>query len=128
MQGLQAYYDLGDDGLWQLMTGLGAGMGLRGFTCGAVTGAAVACGMVISRRLDSTRDDRRALREETYRRVQDLTRRFEAEFGTVECRSLTDCDLLTPEGQAKFVATNANDRVCRPAVRCAVQAAISALA
>jgi C_GCAxxG_C_C family probable redox protein len=127
LQGLQAYYDLGDDGLWQLMTGLGAGIGRRGFTCGAVTGAAVACGMVISRRLGSTRDDRGALREETYRRVQDLTRRFEAEFGTVECRKLTGCDLLTPEGQAEFVATNANDRVCRPAVRFALQAAILAL-
>ncbi len=102
-------------------------MGRRGFVCGAVTAGVAACGMVVGQRSEATREGRGALREETYSRVQELTRHFEAEFGTVECRELTACDLLTPEGQATFKATGANDRICRPAVRFVVQASIEVL-
>ncbi len=127
MQVLQAYYSLEDANLWRLMTGLGAGMSRRGFVCGSVSAGAVVCGMVLGQRSDATRADRAALREQTYSRVQALTRRFEAEFGTVECRRLTGCDLLTPKGQATFRADEVNDRVCRPTVRFVVQAAIEVL-
>ena len=121
---LQAYYGLEEDDLWQVATGLGAGISRRGFTCGAVTGAALACGLVTAQQRGSTKEDRRGLREETYSRVQELTRRFEARFGTVECRAMTGCDFLTPEGQVAFKKNRGMELVCRPAVRLAVEMAV----
>jgi C_GCAxxG_C_C family probable redox protein len=124
LQGLQAYYGLENENLWQLATGLGAGVSRRGFICGAITGGTLACGMVTAMQRGSTREDVRGLREETYSRVQELTRRFEARFGTVECRKMTGCDFLTPEGQAHFKESQGMDRTCRPAVRLVVESVI----
>ncbi len=124
MQGLQAYYGVEDESLWMLATGLGAGMSRRGFACGAVTGAIIGCGMATALGRSSTREDRRGLREETYSRVQALTRRFEARFGSVDCSAMTGCDFQTAEGQADFKARGLMDGVCRPAVRQAVEAVV----
>ena len=121
---LQAYYGLEDDSLWQLATGLGAGISRRGFTCGALTGAVLACGLATAQQRGSTKEDRRGLREETYSRAQELTRRFEARFGTVECRAMTGCDFLTPEGQADFRKNRGMELVCRPSVRLAVETVV----
>ncbi len=124
MQVLQAYHGVEDEKLWQLATGLGSGMSRRGFVCGALTGGILAAGMVTSLQRGSTREDRKGLREETYSRVQDLARRFEARFGTVNCSDMTGCDFLTPEGQADFKAKGLMDSVCRPAVRFVVETVI----
>lgn len=124
MQVLQAYYGLEDENLWQVATGLGAGVSRRGFMCGAVTGGVMACGLATARQRDLGREARKSLREETYSRAQELMRRFEARFGTVNCLEMTGCDFLTPEGQARFKETQGMDLVCRPAVRLAVESAI----
>lgn len=124
MQVLQAYYGVEDGDLWQLVTGLGSGIARRQFICGAFTGGVLACGLVTARRRKSTREDRKGLREDSYTKVQELARRFEAQFGTVSCREMIGCDLLTPEGQAAFKQTGMMDGVCRPAVRFAVESVI----
>lgn len=124
MQVLQAYYGIEDQGLWQLATGLGAGVSRRGFVCGAVTGGALACGLITGYKRGSTREDRIGLRNESYSKIQQMTRRFEEQYGTVNCWNMTKCDLLTPEGQAAFKANQVMERVCRPAVRLVVETVI----
>jgi C_GCAxxG_C_C family probable redox protein len=122
LQALQSYYRLQDQQLWRTATGLGAGMGRQGLTCGAVTGACLAMGLVTSQTKQT--QGVLGLKEETYARVSELIRRFEAQFGTTSCRVMTGCDLRTPQGQADFKTNQISDRVCYPAVRLAVEAVI----
>jgi C_GCAxxG_C_C family probable redox protein len=96
----------------------------RGFLCGALTGGVLACGLAVGSRRGTGRDDLRGLREETYAKVQELSWRFEARFGAVDCMAMTGCDFLTAEGQAKFREQKLLDSVCRPAVRLVVEQAI----
>lgn len=118
---LQARYGVQDESLWRLVAGLGAGMGRGGFARGALTGGVLAIGMATGLQRGSAREDVRGLREESYSRVRQFSRRFEERFGSVECRAMTGCDFLTPEGQARFKAMGLMDGVCRPAVALAVE-------
>ncbi len=122
MQVLQAHYALENEDLWRLATGLGAGIGHQGYVCGALTGGSIACGLVLGRLRNSSKEDRYALRDETYAKVQELTRRFRERFGSVVCRELTGCDFLTPEGQRRFKAEGVLQSTCLPAVRLVVEA------
>lgn len=124
MQVLQGYYGLGDDNLWMLATGLGAGISRQQMECGAVTGGVLAIGLATALQRGSTREDRKGLRDETYSRVQQLTRRFEEQYGSVNCGEMTGCDFRTAEGPAKFKETQGMDLVCRPAVRFVVETVV----
>ena len=121
---LQAYYGIEDEKLWQLATGLGAGLSRQRYVCGAVTGATLALGLANAVRRGSNREDVRGLRDETYAKVQELTRRFEVKFGSSSCGELTGCDFRTREGQSDFKAKGLMDSLCRPAVRFAVESVI----
>ncbi len=99
-------------------------MSRRGYVCGAVTGGILALGLGAAARRGSTREDVRGLREETYSKVQEMTRRFEAKFGTASCGELTGCDFLTNKGQQDFKASGRMDSVCRPAVRFVVETVV----
>lgn len=127
MQVLQVRYGLEQEELWPLATAFGSGMSRRGFVCGAVSGGIIACGLVTAHQLGTTRESRRELRERSYSRVQELTRRFEEKFGSVECRAMVGCDFLTPEGQATFKERHLMDRVCRPAVQFVTEAMVEIL-
>lgn len=124
MQVLQAYYGIEDQGLWQLAAGLGAGIGRRGFVCGAVTGGALACALITGKQRGSTREDRIGLREESYSKIQQMTRRFEEKFGTLNCRDITKIDFMTPEGRAAFKENQIMEKVCYPVVRLVVETVI----
>ncbi len=67
-------------------------------------------------------EDVAGLKEESYAKVLELTRRFEEQFGTTSCRTMTGCDLLSPEGRADYQQNQIAERVCRPAVKSAVRA------
>ncbi len=82
----------------------GGGIAGTGETCGAVTGAALALGLLDQ--LGGETADPAASRA----RLQDLTARFAAEFGGVRCRDLTGFDLTTVAGHDAFVASGGNDR------------------
>jgi C_GCAxxG_C_C family probable redox protein len=78
---------------------LNGGIAYTGATCGAITGAALALGMLAERRLDDHRAAKRAARLLTV----ELMRRFEEEFGATTCKALTGADLSTEEGHQAFI-------------------------
>ncbi len=83
----------------KIADGFGAGMGRKQKVCGAISGAVLVLGLLYGRGEDDPLDKH----EHTYEKVKDLIERFETQHGTVICRELLKgCDLLTPEGQAKF--------------------------
>jgi C_GCAxxG_C_C family probable redox protein len=78
---------------------LNGGIAYSGATCGAVTGAALALGMLAASRIDDHREAKRVARELT----RDLLEAFEAAFGATTCRALTGVDLATDEGHRAFL-------------------------
>lgn len=127
LQVLQAYHGIENEDLWRVATGVGAGISRQGLVCGALTGGALACGLIIGRQRYPNRDDRTALRDETYAKVQELTRRFQERFGTVECRTMIGCDLSTAEGRQAFQDTHQMELTCRPAVRLVLETVLHLL-
>ncbi len=115
----------GED-FWVLGAGFGGGIG-RQLTCGAVTGGVMAIGLAVARRERLGRDSAGVLVSHTVPKVSELTRRFEEKFGALDCRTLTGvaADGWSPEGFRAFAESGAPDRVCRPAVRSAVETVAS---
>lgn len=77
-------------------------MARLGETCGAVTGGF----MVIGLKHGKTKADDDAARERTYALAQELTRRFRARNGTIQCRELLGHDLSTEEGRDAVAEQN----------------------
>lgn len=102
----------------KIACGFGAGMARRQEVCGAVSGAIMVLGLRHGR---GEGQDRMAT-EETYSKVLELMRRFEARHGTCSCRVLTQgYDLMTDEGRKAFVDRDLLNTVCRPCVQTAVE-------
>lgn len=78
---------------------LNGGIAYSGGTCGAVTGAALAVGMLAGRRFPDHRAAKRVARLLT----ADLMGAFEAEFGSSACRELIGQDLRTEAGHQAFI-------------------------
>jgi len=83
----------------KLATGFGGGMGRMGGTCGALTGAYLVLGLEYG----SESADEKDKKDQTYEKIQTLTRRFEQKNGHCHCKDLLGCDISTPDGyeQAK---------------------------
>jgi C_GCAxxG_C_C family probable redox protein len=78
-------------------TALCSGMSRTCGTCGALTGAIMAVGLLLGR--SNAKDSV----QPSYLAAQQLIHAFEKEFGSRDCKVLLDgCDLSTPEGQAMF--------------------------
>lgn len=91
-------------------TALGGGIARLGHTCGCLTGAALALGVLAGRRAPGDE----ALKARVYDRTQDFFQRFEARFGSTECRALTGVDFRDPADRERYDAA-AKDR-CRAMV------------
>ncbi len=90
----------------RIATGFCGGIARTSNICGAVSGAVMALNIFYGR------NDPGMLPEKSYAKVRELLALFEAQFGTVNCRDLTGCDLSTPEGRNAFKANNTIAR-CR---------------
>ncbi|MBN2529666.1 MAG: C_GCAxxG_C_C family protein [Deltaproteobacteria bacterium] len=77
----------------------GAGMGLMGNVCGAVTGAFMAIGL----RYAKTNDDENDAKHKGYQLVQEFSKKFTEKHGTIQCKELIGLDLNTEEGYATAV-------------------------
>ncbi|HEY5628874.1 MAG TPA: C-GCAxxG-C-C family protein [Candidatus Limnocylindrales bacterium] len=95
---------------------LNGGIAYSGATCGAVTGAALALGMLAQRRIADHAEAKRAARVLT----ADLLDAFEREFGATGCRALTGADLRTEAGHRAFIEAGAWRVGCRRQVEFAV--------
>ncbi len=96
-------------------------MSRRQTVCGALTGGVAACGLILGRQGDFGHPERATLRNETYARGRELIRRFEAQFGCLDCLTMVGCDLNSAEGRKQWEATGGRENVCEPAVRMAIQ-------
>jgi len=121
LQGLQAAFGFDGEDLWTLATGFGGGLGRKQLVCGALTGGVIAAGAIVAAKRASTRDDRAALRDETYALVRELHDRFQARFGCTDCRTLTGFDFSEPDGYKRFSESGQKERVCHEAVRFVIQ-------
>ena len=100
----------------RLATGLGAGLGRRQHLCGAVNGGA----MALSAALGNETGADLAAKERTYEAVRAYVDAIEAEFGSIECRTLLGVDLNTPEGKAELKERGLSASVCDKLIaRCA---------
>jgi len=100
----------------------GGGIARRGLTCGCLTGCAVAVGL----RLGRISPDDKESKELVYRVVGNVLRRFEEEFGTLECRKLTGLDFNQENPQEEL--DRAHAEVCTKLVRFVVDTALAELA
>lgn len=79
---------------------LNGGIAWTGGPCGAVTGAALAIGILAGRRTPDHGEAKRAARE----LVAELMGGFELEFGSLACRDLVGVDLRAPGAHQAFLA------------------------
>jgi C_GCAxxG_C_C family probable redox protein len=79
---------------------LNGGIAYGGGACGAVTGAALAIGILAERRIEDHGQAKRAARELTSR----LMDAFRAEHGALDCRDLIGYDLRAPGAHDAFIA------------------------
>jgi C_GCAxxG_C_C family probable redox protein len=105
---------LPSDTALKLATGLGAGMARRQEVCGAITGGI----LVLSLRYGRSDGQDRTATEETYAKTRELMSRFEAEYGTCNCRELLGgCDIATEEGRKIFIDSDLLNTTCTRCVQ-----------
>jgi C_GCAxxG_C_C family probable redox protein len=96
----------------RLATGFAGGIGRKGSVCGGFIGSIMVIGMKFGR--DDPKD------RETAGRVYAMCRRFwdrfEQEFGSVQCLSLTGFHLDTPEGIRQYLESGGREK-CGTLVR-----------
>ena len=97
---LQAQFGLEDPTDGAAAMALNGGVAYSGGTCGAITGAAMALGLLAERRIPDRGRAKRAARELAAGMISD----FEATFGATDCRTLTGADLRAPRGHDAFMA------------------------
>ena len=74
----------------------------------------------VRRRLRTIREDN-AANEMTYKLVRELSEKFIAKHGSISCKELLGCNLLTPEGQQFYKENNCRDLKCVPYVHDAAE-------
>jgi C_GCAxxG_C_C family probable redox protein len=112
---------LGEEAAARIASSFGAGMGRMQETCGAVTGALMALGL--ERGFEKADDQ--AGKDRALARTKEFIALFRAEFGTVLCKDLVDCDLNTDEGQKFHKDMNQRELICMRCVKFAASTAES---
>jgi C_GCAxxG_C_C family probable redox protein len=95
---------------------LNGGVAYSGGVCGAITGAALAVGLLAARGSADHASAKRVSREA----IADLVEAFEAEFGSLNCRDLIGRDIRSPEAHAAFIASDVWRTTCMRQIEFAV--------
>jgi C_GCAxxG_C_C family probable redox protein len=82
----------------KMATPFGGGVARFGTICGALIGGAMALGFCYGR----TQPEEEEKKEKTYTKIQEMLREFEKDFGTIQCKTLIQLDLLDPADRQKF--------------------------
>lgn len=93
-----------------LATGLCAGMAREGQTCGALTGAVMALGLVLGRASPDQPWDM------CFEKAQALTEAFQARFGGASCQELLGCNLSENPCRLAYKLHDYKQTRCRPLV------------
>lgn len=93
----------------RIATAMGAGIGRMGQICGALSGAIMTIGLI--KGCDKAEEENEK-RGNLYVEVQQLIKAFEKEFGSSQCKELTQCDFLTPKGTRKFRQEQLRKNLC----------------
>jgi len=102
----------------KMACGLGAGMGLKGEVCGAVTGGIIVLGL----KYGSSKKNEETATYLTYAKTRELMNQFAAKHGTYICRKLLNgCDLTTEDGQKQFMEKDLLNKSCKPCVQSVVE-------
>ncbi len=102
----------------RVASGFGGGIAHQQETCGAVTGAI----MVLGSRHGRAPGEPKDRTDDTYARVQEFVRRFEACHGTCKCRELLGgCDFNTEAGKREFKERGYREARCAAFIRDAVR-------
>lgn len=104
----------------QIASGFGAGFGRHGEVCGAISGSVMALGLVYGRK--DPKDT--GTKEKIYEIVDEYLKKFKEKYGTLSCRELTGCDMLTPEGIKKAKDEKVHVNICAPIVEFAEREAL----
>jgi len=80
---------------------LNGGIAYSGGMCGAISGAALAVGMLAERRIGDHRTAKKVARQLTARLMDD----FRRDYGAVDCRELIGLDLRAPGQHEAFIAS-----------------------
>ena len=92
----------------KIASGLGAGLGYQGKTCGAILGAY----MVISLRTGSSMPNDELSKENTYNKTREFDRQFMKTHHSLLCRELLNTDLSSEEGYRYAVDNNLFETNC----------------
>ena len=76
-----------------MATGFGAGLAYQGKTCGAVTGAYMAIGLISGTQFN----ENEMVKENTLQWIRKFNEYFISKYGSVECKHLIGYDLGIPE-------------------------------
>jgi len=105
---LKAAYGLDDPTDPSPAMALNGGIAYSGGTCGAISGSALAVGMLAERRIEDHRTAKRAARLIIARLMDD----FREAHGAVDCRALIGIDLRSPGGHETLIASDVWIRRC----------------
>jgi len=100
---LKGAYGLDDPMDSAAAVALNGGVAYSGGLCGAITGAALAVGMLAERRIADHVTAKRVARE----LVAETLDAFRDEHGAVDCRDLIGYDLRAPQGHRDFIESGA---------------------
>ena len=92
------------------------GMGVAvGSVCGAVSGAVMVLGIAVGEPVGDGGE--REARYKAYDLAQEFVRRFEAQHGSIQCKTLVGVDLTTKEGDEEARQKDLFKTICQPLVK-----------